>query len=114
MPRLFALDHNFPQPIVAVLSEYQADAEMVRVDQIDARLPDLDDLMWSPAISADERMPPSNTNAIVSSHGPWGGIQSTRRSGPISTPSRSSSRSSDRGVDRRLVGLRHAYPAFGQ
>jgi hypothetical protein len=32
MPRLFALDHNSPQPIVAVLSEYQADAELVRVD----------------------------------------------------------------------------------
>jgi hypothetical protein len=43
MPRLFALDHNFPQPIVAVLAEYQADAELVRVDRIDARMPDLDD-----------------------------------------------------------------------
>jgi hypothetical protein len=26
MPRLFALDRNFPQPIVNVLSDYQADA----------------------------------------------------------------------------------------
>jgi hypothetical protein len=43
MPRLFALDHNFPQPIVAILSEFQGDAELVRVDQIDARMQDLDD-----------------------------------------------------------------------
>lgn len=43
MPRLFALDHNFPDPIVAVLTEYQADAELIRVDAIDDRLPDLDD-----------------------------------------------------------------------
>jgi hypothetical protein len=43
MPRLFALDHNFPQPIVAVLSQFQTDAELVRVDQIDARMSDLED-----------------------------------------------------------------------
>jgi hypothetical protein len=43
MPRLFALDHNFPQPIVAVLSEFQTAAELVRVDAIDARMADLDD-----------------------------------------------------------------------
>jgi hypothetical protein len=43
MPRLFALDHNFPDPIVAVLSDYQADANLVRVDEIDGRMPDLDD-----------------------------------------------------------------------
>ena len=43
MPRLFALDHNFPDPIVEVLTEFQADAELVRVDQIDARMPELDD-----------------------------------------------------------------------
>ena len=43
MSRLFALDHNFPQPIVDVLSAFQADAELVRVDQIDSRMPDLDD-----------------------------------------------------------------------
>jgi hypothetical protein len=35
VPRLFALDHNFPDPIVAVLGEYQVDAELRRVDQID-------------------------------------------------------------------------------
>lgn len=43
MPRLFALDHNFPQPIVDVLSEFQAEAELVRVDAIDSRMADLDD-----------------------------------------------------------------------
>ncbi len=43
MPRLFALDHNFPDPIVSVLTEFQADAELVRVDQIHERMSDLDD-----------------------------------------------------------------------
>lgn len=43
MPRLFALDHNFPDPIVTVLTDFQADAELVRVDEIDKRMPDLDD-----------------------------------------------------------------------
>jgi hypothetical protein len=43
MTRLFALDHNFPDPIVSVLAEFQAHAELVRVDEIDERLPDLDD-----------------------------------------------------------------------
>src|SRR5215208_2974560 len=43
MPQLFALDHNFPDPIVAVLTEFQTDADLVRVDQIDERMPDLDD-----------------------------------------------------------------------
>ncbi len=43
MPRLFALDHNFPQPIVEALVEFSVEAELVRVDQIDARMPDLDD-----------------------------------------------------------------------
>ena len=41
--QLFALDHNFPDPIVEVLADFQADAELVRIDQIDARMPDLDD-----------------------------------------------------------------------
>ena len=29
MPRLFALDKNFPQPIVSVLSDFQADATLI-------------------------------------------------------------------------------------
>lgn len=43
MPRLFALDHNFPDPIVAALRTFQADAELVRIDQIDPRMAELDD-----------------------------------------------------------------------
>ena len=43
MPRLFALDQNFPDPIVAALQDFQADAELVRVDQIDPRMAELDD-----------------------------------------------------------------------
>ena len=39
MSRLFALDHNFPDPIVAVLSDFQADADLVRIDQVDPRMP---------------------------------------------------------------------------
>lgn len=41
--RLFALDHNFPQPIVAVLSEYMVEAELVPIDAIDRRMSELDD-----------------------------------------------------------------------
>jgi hypothetical protein len=49
MPRLFALDQNFPAPIVAVLSDFQADADLVRVDQVDPRLTDLED--WEPLLA---------------------------------------------------------------
>jgi hypothetical protein len=42
-PRLFALDHNFPQPIVDVLVGFQVDAELVRIDEIHDAMPDLDD-----------------------------------------------------------------------
>ena len=65
--RLFALDHNFPQPIVEVLQEYQADASFVRVDQIDERLPRFEDwelllalhhheLPWEGLITTDDSM----------------------------------------------------------
>ncbi len=43
MPRLFALDKNFPQPIVGVLSDFQADARLVPLDHIDPRMSTLDD-----------------------------------------------------------------------
>jgi hypothetical protein len=43
MPRLFALDKNFPEPIVSVLSDFQADAQLVPLDRIDARMSTLDD-----------------------------------------------------------------------
>jgi hypothetical protein len=41
--RLFALDQNFPQPIVDALAEYIVEAELVPIAQIDQRLPTLDD-----------------------------------------------------------------------
>ncbi len=43
MPRRFALDQGFPLPIVNVLRDYQADAELVSFAEIDSRLADLDD-----------------------------------------------------------------------
>lgn len=43
MARLFALDQNFPQPIVKVLQDFQADAELVPVREIDERMTELDD-----------------------------------------------------------------------
>ena len=46
MARLFALDHNFPEPIVKVLSEVLEDsgeAKLATVSDIDPRLADLDD-----------------------------------------------------------------------
>jgi hypothetical protein len=63
MSRLFALDHNFPDPIVAVLSDFQSDAELVRVDKIDDRMPDLDDWELLLALHHDER--------------PWDGLITT-------------------------------------
>ena len=62
--RLFALDHNFPDPIVAILADFQAHADLVRIDQIDgARLPDLDDWELLLALYHDER--------------PWDGLITT-------------------------------------
>lgn len=43
MPRRFALDQNFPQPIVEVLREFMTEAELVAVGDIDARLTEIDD-----------------------------------------------------------------------
>lgn len=42
MPRLFALDKNFPEPIVSVLSDFQADAQLVPLDRIDPRMSTLE------------------------------------------------------------------------
>jgi hypothetical protein len=65
--RLVALDHNFPDPIVGVLAEFQSDAELVRIDQIDRRLTDVEDWElllalhhhqrpWDGLITTDSRM----------------------------------------------------------
>lgn len=43
MPRLFALDKDFPEPIVNVLSDFQTDARLVPLDRIDTRMSTLDD-----------------------------------------------------------------------
>jgi hypothetical protein len=63
MRPLFALDHNFPDPIVSVLSSFQTDAELVRIDQIDDRMPDLDD--WELLL------------ALRHHHRPWAGLITT-------------------------------------
>lgn len=41
--RLFALDHNFPQPVLAALSDALPMAELVPVRDIDSTFADLDD-----------------------------------------------------------------------
>ncbi|HKC25702.1 MAG TPA: hypothetical protein VKF32_13210, partial [Thermoanaerobaculia bacterium] len=41
--RRFALDHNFPVPIVEALKEFIAEAELVSVGDIDRRLVEMDD-----------------------------------------------------------------------
>src|SRR5712692_3158499 len=44
MPRaLFALDHNYPLPILSALAEYIPEAELVPLSEIDPRLPLLED-----------------------------------------------------------------------
>lgn len=57
MPRLFALDHNFPEPIVEVLSEVQdgGEADLVSVSDIDPRMADLDDWEIMLALHHHER-----------------------------------------------------------
>jgi len=57
MSRLFALDHNFPEPIVEVLSQVQegGDAELVSVSDIDPRMADLDDWQIMLALHHHER-----------------------------------------------------------
>jgi hypothetical protein len=57
MPRLFALDHNFPEPIVEVLSEVQegGEADLVSVSDIDPRMADLEDWEIMLALHHHER-----------------------------------------------------------
>jgi hypothetical protein len=59
VPRLFALDHNFPQPIVYVLADlFEEQARLVAIDQIDARLPELDD--WEVLLALHHHADPSD------------------------------------------------------
>lgn len=53
--RLFALDQNFPTPIVNVLSTYMTEAELVPIGDIDPRLPDLEDWEVLLALMQHER-----------------------------------------------------------
>lgn len=69
--RLFALDHGFPQPIVEVLADFTPDVELVRIDQIDDRMPDLDDWEILLALHHHPR--------------PWDGLITTD-SGMVRTP----------------------------
>jgi len=55
MARLFALDQNFPQPIVKVLQDFQADADLVAVSAIDRRMAELDDWQLLLALHHHER-----------------------------------------------------------
>jgi len=63
MSRLFALDHNFPQPIVDVLAEFQEDAELIRVIDVHPDLAELDDWELLLALRHDAR--------------PWAGLITT-------------------------------------
>ena len=62
-PVLFALDQNFPQPIINALTRFQAHAELVPVWQIDERMSDLDDWELLLALHHHER--------------PWAGLITT-------------------------------------
>lgn len=56
MPRLLALDQNFPEPIVDALADFLAeDAELVPIRRIDPRLPTADDWQVLQALHADQR-----------------------------------------------------------
>lgn len=66
MPRLFALDQNFPEPIVEALAEHLADdADLVPVRRIDSRLTTVDDWEILRALHVDTR--------------PWDGLITTDR-----------------------------------
>lgn len=65
-PVLYALDQNFPQPIVNALTRFQVHAELVPVWQIDERMSDLDDWELLLALHHHER--------------PWAGLITTDRS----------------------------------
>jgi hypothetical protein len=63
MARLFALDQNFPRPIVEALQDFQADAELVPVSVIDKRMSELDDWQLLLALHHHQR--------------PWDGLITT-------------------------------------
>ena len=52
---LFALDHNYPAPIIERAQPYLADVELVFVGEIDPRLPEFDDWELLLALHHDQR-----------------------------------------------------------
>lgn len=70
-PRLFALDHNFPQPIVDAVAPFLVEAELVPLQRIDTRMAELDDWEVLLALYASER--------------PWDGLITTD-SGMLALP----------------------------
>jgi hypothetical protein len=62
--RLFALDQNFPEPIVAALGQNMPEAELVPLRRIDARLPSVED---------DWRI----LHFLSRHHRPWHGLVTT-------------------------------------
>ncbi len=64
MPRLFALDQNFPEPIVEALEDYlEDDVEFVPIRRVDERMSTLDDWAVLLALHVDAR--------------PWDGLITT-------------------------------------
>ena len=70
MPRLFALDKNFPQPIVSVLSDFQTDATLIPLDRIDPRMSTLDD--WELLLALHHHADPWD-GLITTDTRPFGG-----------------------------------------
>lgn len=54
-PAAFALDQNFPTPIIDALRAYIAEAELVPIGDIHPRLPTLDD--WEVLVALSEQSP---------------------------------------------------------
>lgn len=70
-PRLFALDQNFPTPIVDVLQEFTEEAELIPLNGIDERLTTLEDWAVLHALHRHDR--------------PWDGLVTTDSSMVLQT-----------------------------
>ena len=63
MPRLFALDQNFPQPLAEAVGPFMPEVELVSIREIDQRLSDMEDWELLLALYHHER--------------PWDGLVTT-------------------------------------
>ena len=63
MPRLFALDQNFPQPLVQVVEPFIPEVELIPIRTIDVRLADMEDWQILLALHHHDR--------------PWDGLVTT-------------------------------------